>query len=72
MGLGRHLETGAAADPQSGLAWMGSPEGKDFIRRTSDGWCRASIAAGTDAEAAKAAAARTTASYTGESAPAKD
>ncbi len=69
MGLGRHLETGAAADPQQGLAWMGSPEGKDFMRRSSDDWCRASIADGTDAAAAKAAAARTTAFYTGESQP---
>ena len=73
MGLGRHLETGAANDPQAAMAWMGSPEGKDFMRRSSDSWCRASIAAGTDAAAAKAAAARTTAFYTGESAPpAKD
>jgi len=73
MGLGRHLETGAAADPQAAMAWMGSPEGKDFMRRASDGWCRASIASGTDATAAQAGAARTTAFYTGESAPpAKD
>jgi uncharacterized protein YndB with AHSA1/START domain len=69
MGLGRHLETGAAADPQAAMAWMGSPEGKDFVRRSSDDWCRASIAAGTDSSAAQAAAARTTAAYTGESAP---
>ena len=69
MGLGRHLETGAAADPQAAMAWAGSAEGKDFMRRASDAWAEASIAAGTDAEAAKAAAARTTAFYTGESAP---
>lgn len=73
MGLGRHLETGEGADPQQGLAWMGSPEGKDFIRRSSEDWCRASIAGGTGTAAAQAAAARTTAAYTGESAPhAKD
>jgi len=73
MGLGRHLETGAAADPQAAMAWMGSPEGKDFMRRASDDWCRASIASGTEAAPARAGAARTTAFYTGESAtPAKD
>jgi uncharacterized protein YndB with AHSA1/START domain len=69
MGLGRHLETGAAVDPQAAMAWMGTPEGKAFLRRSSDAWCDASIAAGTDAAAARAAAARTTAFYTGESAP---
>jgi uncharacterized protein YndB with AHSA1/START domain len=73
MGLGRYLETGAANDPQAAMAWMGSPEGKDFYRRASEAWCEASIAAGTDPDAARAAAAATTAFYTGESAtPAKD
>jgi hypothetical protein len=70
MGLDRHLASGAALDPLEAMAWMGSPDGKDFIRRSSDDWCRASIASGTDAEAAKAAAQRTTAFYTG--APVKD
>jgi uncharacterized protein YndB with AHSA1/START domain len=72
MGLARHLASGAAADPQAAMAWMGSPEGKDFIRRSSDGWCRASITGGMDAKGAEAAAARTTAFYTGESVTAKD
>ena len=66
MGLGRHLETGASADPQQGMAWMASPEGKEFMRRCSEDWCRASIAGGTDQAAATAAAQRTTAFYTGE------
>jgi len=73
LGLGQHLETGAAVDPEAALAWPTSPEGKAFVRGSSDGWAQASIAAGTDAAAARAAAARTTAFYTGESAtPAKD
>jgi len=70
MGLDRHLASGASVDPLQAMAWLGSPDGKDFIRRSSDEWCRASIASGTDAEAAKAAAERTTAAYTG--APPKD
>jgi len=68
MGLGQHLETGAALDREAAMAWPTSPEGRGFVRGSSEGWCRASIAAGTDAAAAQAAAARTTAFYTGESA----
>ena len=45
-----------------------SPDGKAFITGSSEGWGRAAIAAGTDPEAAGAAASRTTAFYTGESA----
>src|SRR5262249_45824537 len=59
VGLGRHLATRAAVDPQAAMAWMGSPEGKEFIRQTSDDWSRASIESGTDDAAAKAAAERT-------------
>jgi uncharacterized protein YndB with AHSA1/START domain len=70
MGLDRHLASGTSIDPLQAMAWLGSPEGQDFIRRSSDDWCRASIVSGTDAEAAKAAAERTTAAYTG--APVKD
>jgi len=73
MGLAQHLQTGMVNDPQAAMAWMGSPEGKEFVRGSSDDWCRASIAAGTDPSAARAAAERTRAAYTGESAtPAKD
>ena len=72
MGLGLHLATGAAADPQAALAWMASPEGKDFMRRSSEDWCRASVASGTDAAAATAAAGRTSAAYTGSEPPKAD
>lgn len=65
-GLDRHLSTGAAVDPKEAAGWMASAEGREFIRSSSDAWRRASIEAGTDASAAEAAAARTTAAYTGE------
>jgi len=68
MGLAWHLETGATADPREAAAWSASDEGKAFTSRSSDDWCRASIAAGTDESAAKAAASRTTAFYTGSTA----
>jgi len=67
MGLGRHLSTGAEVDPKEAAAWPASEEGKDFMRRSSEEWGRASIAAGTDAAAARDAASRTTAFYRGES-----
>jgi uncharacterized protein YndB with AHSA1/START domain len=65
MGLGRHLATGATVDRKAAAAWSASDEGKDFVRRSSAEWCRASIAAGTEETAATAAAERTTTFYGG-------
>lgn len=67
MGLALHIATGEAVDPEQGLAWLASAEGKSFVVRTSEAWSDAAVAAGEDAEAAKSAAARTLAVYTGES-----
>jgi uncharacterized protein YndB with AHSA1/START domain len=66
MGLGRHLSTGAVVDPQNAAAWSKSEEGKDFMRRSSDEWCKASISSGTKGDDARSAATRTAAFYTGE------
>ncbi len=66
LGLGRHIETGAATDPQKGAAWPTTAEGKQFAAASSDAWCQASIAAGTPDAAAREAAGRTTAFYTGQ------
>jgi uncharacterized protein YndB with AHSA1/START domain len=66
MGLARHLATGATVDRNEAAAWPASDEGKDFVRRSSEEWCKASISAGTDDAAARAAAERTTAFYGGE------
>jgi len=71
MGLGQHLATGASADPKAAIAWLSSPDGKIFVAQSSDDWARASVAAGTEASQAKAAAARTTAAYSG-GAPSED
>lgn len=65
IGLYLHLSTGEAADPQAGMEWTTSPDGKRFMQESSGRWCDASIAAGTDPDAARAAAERTTAAYTG-------
>ena len=66
MGLAQHLASGATVDRNEAAAWSTSGEGKDFFRQSSEAWCTASIAAGTDDAAARAAAARTTAFYSGE------
>jgi uncharacterized protein YndB with AHSA1/START domain len=64
-GLARHLAYGASADPVEAAAWSVSEEGRRFMTLSSQAWCDASIAAGTDSADARAAAARTTAAYTG-------
>lgn len=68
-GLGLHLESGEALDPEAGAAWPTTPEGKVFVRGASEGWRDASIAAGTPAESAGPAAERSTGFYTGEAPP---
>jgi uncharacterized protein YndB with AHSA1/START domain len=67
LGLGRHLETGATLDPKQGAEWPTTEDGKEFVRSSSDDWYRASTAAGTPEQAAREAAERTTAFYTGQS-----
>lgn len=67
LGLGMHLETGAAVDPKQAAEWPTTGEGKEFVSRSSSEWCRASIAGGTPEAAAREAAGRTTAFYTGQS-----
>lgn len=64
MGLATHLSSGHAVDPQESAAWAGSGPGKQFMSLSSQRWCEASIAAGTDDAEARAAAGRTTAAYT--------
>src|SRR5688572_28144194 len=69
FGLGEHLASGAAVDPQAVEAWTTSEAGKTFIRGSSEGWGEAAIADGDPPDAARAAAERTTAFYTGADAP---
>ena len=60
LGLAEHLATGEAVNPD-----FADPALLEFMRRSSDDWCRASIAYGTPHPQAQDAAARTTAAYTG-------
>ena len=67
LGLAFHLARPHEPRPDE-MAFATSPDGKAFITGSSEGWAHAAIAAGTDPEIAGAAAKRTTAFYTGESA----
>ena len=67
FGLDTHLRSGAGVEPKAAEAWFASTAGVAFLTAVSQDWGRASMAAGEDPEAARAAAARTTAAYTGES-----
>jgi uncharacterized protein YndB with AHSA1/START domain len=67
-GLAAHLSSGQAADPKEGATWVASDEGKQFMSLSGQRWRDADIAAGADPEAARAAADRTAAAYTGSAA----
>jgi uncharacterized protein YndB with AHSA1/START domain len=64
-GFSQHIETGEKVDAAAAMAWAASDEGRQYITASSQRWCEASIAFGTDPAAAQAAAERTTAFYTG-------
>jgi len=67
LGLTLHLAGGADQPEREAVeAWQASDEGRRFNRLSSERWAGASIAAGTDAAEAQAAAARTTDFYSGE------
>jgi len=60
LGLALHLAGGSIDDP---MAWQLSEEGREFSARSSEAWGAASVAAGTDPEAAQRSVASTTAFY---------
>ncbi len=65
LGLALHLANPDHPMPDE-AAFATSPDGRVFIAGSSDGWAQAAVAAGADPDAARAAARRTTAFYTGE------
>ena len=67
MGLALHLAQPAGPKPDE-AEFAASPDGTTLIGGSSEAWAQAAIAAGTDCDAARKAARRTTAFYTGESA----
>lgn len=65
LGLAIHIERPDEPKPDP-VAFVTSPDGKAFIAGSSEAWGRAAVAGGTESDAARAAAERTTAFYTGE------
>jgi uncharacterized protein YndB with AHSA1/START domain len=67
LALTLHVTSGAERPEREAVeAWHASDDGRRFLTLASERWAEASIAAGTDAAAAHAAAARTTDAYSGE------
>jgi uncharacterized protein YndB with AHSA1/START domain len=60
LGLGQHISTSSPFDLNG---WSTSAEGKDFLKRSSDDWCRAEIASGESPVTANKRAARSFAFY---------
>ena len=67
MGLAVHVAQPDEAQIDE-AAFVASPEGRALMAGSSEGWGRAAIAAGADPAAARAAAQRTGAFYTGKAA----
>jgi len=65
LGLAFHLADPDAPKPDE-MAFATSRDGKEFIRGSGEGWGQAAVASGEDPDAARAAAGRTVAFYTGE------
>ncbi|GIF03289.1 SRPBCC family protein [Actinoplanes siamensis] len=66
LGLAMHLAApDAPRDPEAIMAWLGSEEGKRFLRLSSDAWAEADIASGTAPQDARRRSAATFAAYTG-------
>jgi uncharacterized protein YndB with AHSA1/START domain len=69
LGLSLYLAGGEDLPARDEIeAWQLSDVGREFATLSSDRWGEASIASGTDADQARAAADRTTAFYTGAAA----
>ena len=69
MGLAQHLATGAPADHAAAEAWMGSPNGKEFMSQSGEFWRAAHVASGVDPASAKERSDQTIAFYRGEIPP---
>lgn len=63
LGLFLHLNTGGASRPDDPVAWMMSPEGREYVTRSSEAWGEAYRQDGAPEADAAAAVAETTAFY---------
>ncbi|MET0493540.1 MAG: SRPBCC domain-containing protein [Actinoplanes sp.] len=66
LGLGLYLsDTESGLTPETAAAWVGTDEGKLFMRLSSEAWAEAAIADGTDPAAARERSERCYGAYTG-------
>jgi|SRR5215475_2840912 len=65
LGLGLHVQSGAPVDREAVHGWMGSAEGKAFMRASAEAWAAAHVAGGENPDTARGMAERTAAAYTG-------
>jgi uncharacterized protein YndB with AHSA1/START domain len=65
LGLSGHLGSGVGVSPENAEAWLVSPDGLAFMTASCHAWRDADIAYGTDPVAAREAADRCLAAYTG-------
>ncbi|GAA4426338.1 SRPBCC family protein [Georgenia halophila] len=66
MGLALHLHSGNGLAEFDEEAWSASDEGKEFVRRSGEGWFQADVASGTDESVARERADKTIAFFSGE------
>lgn len=57
LGLGLHLDSGAAVDSEAEMAWSVSAEGIAWLTRCGDAWSAADVSGGCDEETARQRAA---------------
>ena len=68
-GLDLHVASGTSFDHAEAEAWMGSPNGKEFVGQSGESWRAAHVASGVDPGSAKERSDRTIAFYRGEIPP---
>ena len=69
VGLARHLASGTPVEQAAAMAWMGSPNGKEFMSQSGELWRAAHVESGEDPASAKERSDRTIAFFRGEVPP---
>lgn len=65
LGLDQLYDPNPVVTPATAMTWLATDEGRAFLKGSSDAWGEASITSGTAPSAAREAADRTYAAYTG-------
>lgn len=65
LGLDQLYDANPVVSPATAMTWLATDQGRAFLKESSEAWYEASVASGTEPTAARAAADRTYAAYTG-------